>query len=76
MAVPAEFNVDAAPVACLGNRIDHGCKIHFAFAKHQMLMDPSLHVLEVDIHQHLPPTLDVVGYGDLAEAVQVSNIQR
>ena len=76
MAVPAEFNVDASLVARFGKRIDHGCKIHFAFAKHQVLMDSGLHVFEVDIHQHIPPTFDIVGQGHLAEAVQVSNIQR
>lgn len=76
MAVSAELNVDASLVARLGKRIDHGCKIHFALAKHQMLMDSSLHVLEVDIHQHLSPTFDIVRQWHLAEAVQVSDIQR
>ena len=68
--------MQSAPVINLAKRGDDRREVDRAVAKEKMVVDPTNHVLDMDIHDSSLPGQDVVLRRLLLDAVQVPDIER
>src|SRR5438105_14071705 len=66
VTVTAELHVHSSLVADLFESLQHGAEVDFAFAEHQVLVNPFAHVLNVNVPDQVAPLADMVGNGHLA----------
>src|SRR5205085_826593 len=60
VTVPAQLHVDSVRVIDLTQGTEHVREIDLAFAEHEVVVDAALHVLDVDVPEHVLPFLDVL----------------
>ena len=76
VAVPAQFDVDAARVVRGAEAREHVREVHLALAEHQVIVDAAAHVLDVDVPQHVLPLREELADRQFAVAHEVADVDR
>src|SRR4051794_24132885 len=72
----AEFDAEQPIISNFGERRDNRRKIDFAVAEHEVLVNTSLHIFDVDVYEPVSRRTNFLGNWEFSLTVEMADVDR